>query len=37
MKRLKKKIKNWYLVKVSFYNGEIGALNNCDCNTKVGC
>ena len=37
MRKLKKKrkVKSNYLV--GLYNGEVSALNNCSCNTKVGC
>ena len=37
MKKLSKKIKVKSYKMINLYNGEVGALNNCNCNTKVGC
>lgn len=37
---MKKALKKKILKKsglIYLYNGEVGALNNCSCNTKVGC
>lgn len=37
MKKLTKKKRNNISSMVLLYNSEVGALNNCSCNTKAGC
>lgn len=37
MIKLRKKVKVNSNMLIQLYNGETGALNNCDCNTKAGC
>jgi hypothetical protein len=37
MKKLSKKIKVKSYKIINLYNGEVGSLNNCNCNTKAGC
>lgn len=37
MRKLLKRIKNKNVHMVNLYNGEVANLNNCSCNTKVGC